>query len=82
MRVSCLQEHLAKGLSIVGRAVSHRSTLPVLGNILLKTDRGRLRLSATNLEIGIHCWVGAKVEDEGATTVPAPVDGLRQHPAP
>lgn len=71
MRVSCLQEHLAKGLSIVGRAVSHRSTLPVLGNIMLKTDRGRLRLSATNLEIGIHCWVGAKVEDEGATTVPA-----------
>jgi len=71
VRVSCLQEHLAKGLSIVGRAVSHRSTLPVLGNIMLKTDRGRLRLSATNLEIGIHCWVGAKVEDEGATTVPA-----------
>ncbi|MBC8448007.1 MAG: DNA polymerase III subunit beta [Chloroflexi bacterium] len=71
MRVSCLQENLAKGLSIVGRAVSHRSTLPVLGNIMFSTDRGRLRLSATNLEIGIHCWVGAKVEDEGATTVPA-----------
>jgi len=62
---------LAKGLSIVGRAVSPRSTLPVLGNIMLATDRGRLRLSATNLEIGIHCWIGAKVEDEGATTVPA-----------
>lgn len=71
MRVSCLQENLAKGLSIVGRAVSHRSTLPVLGNILLSSDRGRLRLSATNLEIGIHCWVGAKIEDEGAITVPA-----------
>lgn len=71
MRVSCLQEHLSKGLSVVGRAVSHRSTLPVLSNILLQTDRGRLRLSATNLEIGIHCWVGAKVEDEGAITIPA-----------
>jgi DNA polymerase-3 subunit beta len=71
MRVSCLQENLAKGLSIVSRAVSHRSTLPVLGNIMLSTDRGRLRLSATNLEIGIHCWVAARVDDEGSTTVPA-----------
>ena len=71
MRVSCLQENLAKGLSIVSRAVSHRSTLPVLSNIMLSTDRGRLRLSATNLEIGIHCWVAARVDDDGATTVPA-----------
>ncbi len=71
MRVSCLQENLARGLAIVGRAVSSRSTLPVLGNILLATDRGRLRLAATNLEIGINCWIGAKIEEEGATTVPA-----------
>jgi len=71
MKVSCLQENLAKGLSIVGRAVSPRSTLPVLGNILLATDAGRLKLSATNLEIGINCWIGAKVEEDGATTVPA-----------
>jgi DNA polymerase III subunit beta len=71
MRVSCLQENLAKGLSIVGRAVATRSTLPVLSNILLATDQGRLRLSATNLEIGITCWIGAKVEEDGATTVPA-----------
>lgn len=71
MRVSCLQENLAKGLSIVGRAVSTRSTLPVLGNVLLATDNGRLKLSATNLEIVITCWIGAKVEDEGSITVPA-----------
>ncbi|MFW5941960.1 MAG: DNA polymerase III subunit beta [Chloroflexota bacterium] len=71
MRVSCLQENLAKGLNVVGRAVSTRSTLPVLGNVLLATDEGRLKLSATNLEIVITCWVGAKVEEEGATTVPA-----------
>jgi len=71
MRVSCLQENLAKGLSIVGRAVAARSTLPVLGNILLATDNGRLKLSATNLEIGITCWIGAKVEEDGAVTVPA-----------
>jgi len=71
MRVSCLQENLAKGLSIVGRAVAARSTLPVLGNVLLATDQGRLKLAATNLEIGITCWIGAKVEEEGAITVPA-----------
>ncbi len=71
MRVSCLQENLAKGLSVVGRAVSPRSTLPVLGNVLLTTDGGRLKLSATNLEIGISCWIGAKVEEEGGITVPA-----------
>ena len=71
MKVSCLQENLAKGLSVVGRAVSPRSTLPVLGNVLLATDAGRLKLSATNLEVGINCWIGAKVEEEGAVTVPA-----------
>jgi DNA polymerase-3 subunit beta len=71
MKVSCLQENLAKGLSVVGRAVSPRSTLPVLGNVLLATDNGRLKLSATNLEVGINCWIGAKVEEEGAITVPA-----------
>ena len=71
MKVSCLQEHLARGLSIVGRAVSTRSTLPVLGNVLLATDDGRLKLSATNLEIVITCWIGAKVDEDGAITVPA-----------
>ena len=71
MKVSCLQENLAKGLSMVGRAVASRSTLPVLSNVMLATDGGRLKLSATNLELGINCWVGAKVQEEGATTVPA-----------
>ncbi|MBE9525008.1 MAG: DNA polymerase III subunit beta [Chloroflexi bacterium] len=71
MKVSVLQENLAHGLSIVARAVSPRSTLPVLGNILIATDEGRLRLSATNLELGITCWIGAKIEEEGSTTVPA-----------
>jgi DNA polymerase III subunit beta len=71
MRVSVLQENLAHGLSIVARAVSPRSTLPVLANVLVATDEGRLRLSATNLELGITCWIGAKIEEEGSTTVPA-----------
>ncbi|HOU41020.1 MAG TPA: DNA polymerase III subunit beta, partial [Promineifilum sp.] len=71
MKISCKQENLAKGLSIVGRAISPRSTLPVLGNVLLAVDNGRLRLSATNLEIVITCWIGATVQEAGATTVPA-----------
>ncbi len=71
MRLSVLQENLAKGLSIVGRAVSSRSTLPVLGNILLSTDDNRLKLAATNLEVGVSCWLGAQVEDDGAITLPA-----------
>ncbi len=71
MKVSCLQENLARGLSIVSRAVATRSTLPVLSNILLSSDESRLKLSATNLEVGINCWIGAQVEQEGATTIPA-----------
>ncbi|OIO89708.1 MAG: DNA polymerase III subunit beta [Anaerolineae bacterium CG2_30_58_95] len=71
MKVTVLQENLAHGLSIVSRAVSPRTTLPVLANILVATDEGRLRLSATNLELGITCWIGAKIEEEGSTTVPA-----------
>lgn len=71
MKFSCLQDNLAKGLSLVSRAVAARSTLPVLGNILLATDNGRLKLAATNLELSITCWIGAKIEDEGAITLPA-----------
>jgi DNA polymerase-3 subunit beta len=71
MKVSCLHENITKGLSIVGRAVASRSTLPVLGNVLLSTDKSGLKLSATNLEMGITCWIGAKVHEEGSTTLPA-----------
>jgi DNA polymerase-3 subunit beta len=71
MKISVLQENLARGLGIVSRAVSPRSTLPVLSNILFATDEGRLRLSATNLELGITCWIGAKIQEEGSTTVPS-----------
>ena len=59
MKVTVLQENLARGLGIVSHAVSPRSTLPVLSNILIASDEGRLRLSATNLELGITCWISA-----------------------
>jgi len=71
MRVSVLQENLAKGLSIVNRAIGSRPTLPVLANVLLTTEDTRLKLAATNLELGITTWIGAKVEEEGAITLPA-----------
>jgi len=71
MKLSCLQENLNRGLNIVGRAVATRTTLPITNNVLLATDEGRLKLVATNLEIAISCWIGAKVEEEGSITVPA-----------
>ncbi len=71
MKISCLQENLAKGLAVVGRAVAVRSTLPQASHVLLASEEGRLKLLATNLEIAISCWIGAQVEDEGAITVPA-----------
>jgi len=71
MKVNVLQENLAHGLGIVSRAVSPRSTLPVLSNVLVATDDGRLRLSATNLELSITTWIGAKIHEEGSPTVPA-----------
>ncbi len=71
MKATVLQENLAHGLAIVSRAVSPRSTLQVLSNVLVASDEGRLRLSATNLELGITCWITARIEQEGSTTVPA-----------
>ncbi|MDP3998362.1 MAG: DNA polymerase III subunit beta [bacterium] len=69
MKVSCLQENLNKGLSIVSRLVSSKTQLPVLNNILISTEKERLKLSATNLETGINLWIGAKVEKEGAISI-------------
>ena len=71
MKLSCLQENLNWGLGIVGRAVATRTTLPITNNILLETDQSRLKLIATNLEMAISCWIGAKIEEEGTITVPA-----------
>ena len=73
MKLSCLQQNLADGLNIVGRVVPSKSTLPVLANVLLATDEGRLKLAATNLEMAMTVWVGAHVESEGTITLPARV---------
>ena len=70
MKVEVLQETLTRGLSIIHPAIQSRNVLQVLGNVLVATDEGRLRLSATDLELGITAWIGAKIEEEGTTTVP------------
>jgi DNA polymerase III subunit beta len=71
LKVSLTQENLNRALGLVGRIVSSRSSLPVLGNVLLSTDKNRLKLAATNLEVGINFWIGGKIEQEGAVTIPA-----------
>lgn len=71
MKITCKRENLVKGLNIVSRMVKQRATLPVLGNILLSSDNGRMKLSVTDLEAAIVTWVGAKIDEEGAITIPA-----------
>lgn len=71
MKLSCSKENLSKGLDIVKHAVATRAVLPILSNILLAAEGGRLKLSATNLESGLTCWIDAQVEMDGATTLPA-----------
>ena len=71
MKFTCLQENLAKGLTTVYRAVPTKSTLPILSNVLIIAEEGRLKLSATNLETAITTYVGAQTEEAGSTTVPA-----------
>ena len=66
MKITCKQQDLSRGLSIVSHAVSNRSTLPILANILMATEHDRLKLSATNLEIGINCWIDAQIQQRGS----------------
>jgi DNA polymerase-3 subunit beta len=71
MKLICTQENLRKAIAAAERAVGRQSTLPILGNFLLETENGRLKLSATNLEIGVIARVGAKIESDGRITIPA-----------
>lgn len=71
MKLRILSEHLQKKLSFINKAVSSRTQLPVLQNILLSAKGGKLTLTSTDLEIGIQVIVAANIEEEGETTVPA-----------
>lgn len=71
MQLQVTQENLNKALGTVGRVANTRGTLPVLANVLIKTVNNRLSIAATNLDIAITHYIGAKVSEEGAITVPA-----------
>ena len=71
MKVSCLQENLARALSVVGRAIPTRTTLPITQNFKLNTEQSMLRISATDLEVAMSIRIGAQVHEEGEITVPA-----------
>jgi len=71
MKITCVQENLNKALMGSSRIISLKSSLPILDNVLLSTDQGRLKISATDLELGINYWIGAKIEEEGAVAVPS-----------
>src|SRR3989344_5531978 len=71
MKVSFLSENINKKISFVNHAVSNRSTLPILLNLLLLAKKGKFFISATDLEIGIEISVSASIEEGGGITVPA-----------
>lgn len=74
MKLSCLQENIFQGLNAVSRlAGGNKTNLPILNNILLTAQKGYLKLSATNLEIGIESKIRAKIEKEGKITVPSQI---------
>lgn len=71
MKIVCTKENLQKGLLLVSSVVKKITTLPILSNVLISTEGGRIKLATTNLEIGITCFIRGKVDKEGKTTVPA-----------
>ena len=71
MELTVTQENFARALSAVGRVASSKTGLPILSNILLRTDGNRLLVAATNLEVATTQYIGAKIAKPGAITVPA-----------
>lgn len=71
MKFTCTQENLNKGLMIVSHIATKATSLPILNNVLMRAEAGVLKLSTTNLEIGISCAVRGKVDEEGVFTVGA-----------
>ncbi len=71
MKVSVTQENLSRALHAVGRIAGGRTTLPILANVLLATEDAQLKLSATNLEVGIIQHISAKIDKAGSITIPA-----------
>lgn len=73
MKVICSRKDLYEGVQAAARAVSSRTSLPILGHLLIKTEEDSIKIAATDFEIGIECVVEAEVEDPGSLTTPAKV---------
>lgn len=71
MKLQVTQQNLNKALASVAKIANARNSLPILSNVLLKVEDNRLSVAATNLDIAITHYIGAKVESAGAITVPA-----------
>jgi len=71
MKITCVQENLNLGLQIAGYLTNKKINLPILNNVLIEAKEGGVKLSSTNLEIGISCKVRCKTEQEGVFTVDA-----------
>src|ERR1043165_4644468 len=70
MNLSIAKDQLLTGLQAVQNVVSTRTTLPILSNVLLRAQEGRLEFTATDLDVTISCSVEATVKQPGATTLP------------
>ena len=71
MKVICSKEELLRGAQIVQTIVTPRSTLPILSNFLFEAQGNQIKLSSTDLEVGVSCFVKGEVSQEGAITIPA-----------
>lgn len=75
MKIQSLAENFKKGILIAEKIIGKNLTLPILSNILIETEKGRLKVTATNLEIGVVCLLRAKIEKEGKIAIPGRVIG-------
>jgi len=73
MKLIVLQENLSKAVGIAEKFTSTKTQLPILANICLKTEKERLKIQATNLEVGLSLWLGAQIKNKGEITIPARV---------
>lgn len=73
MKISCLQENLYRGLQLVSHICGRERGLPILSTVLIKTENGSIHISSTNLEIGMHCIIRGRVEEEGVVAVDAKI---------
>ena len=71
MKLNTTKDSLMKGIQVVQNAVSNKTTLPILSHILLEAKKNEIRLTATDLEIGVSVVVEGEVGEDGAITVPA-----------